>query len=530
MKQNYAGSALLGLAVVLAVACTTSVARANVYVTNIKLNGATNNPTVFAGNAVAISYILNEPASSGVTVKILSGSTAVRTLAIAAGHAGTLRGLNTVTWDGKSDAGTPVAGGDYACSITAAATGYSAWTQTTVDSNPGNQVWEPWGLAVNENSNSFYYGRVFVANSYPGPTQSPMDLLGFQKLNADGSPADEGIYSSGGYAWNGSYSESPFRIKVGPDDRFYAEDWSGEGVIMSWDQQISTNSMLNVMTDYNNPGGNLGGFVVTGSGTNAQLWMVDNTTGGYGLIRWNMQADGTLANGDQGTQIIQVGGGSDLDDSAFDIAVDPAGRIYVACEPSSDTQYKLMRFPAYSGTLLTTADWKMDNTTPSGNEFAIAVSADATRVGVALSVSNALLILDASTGTTITNIPVGNPAHAVAWDNVGNAYIAFDVNNAEALWQAWSPPGANQATTVALETIHVLPLPHITGMTRTGSTVTVNFTGPTSDPPTAFVLMSGSVVGGITNNAGASITGSGGTYQATVSSSASAQYYRVMRP
>ena len=109
--------------------------------------------------------------------------------------------------------------------------------------------------------------------------------------------------------------------------------------------------MLNVMTDFNNPGGNLGGFTVTGTGANRQLWMADDTTSGYGLIRWDMQADGTLASGDQGTQIMQVGSAAGLDDSAFDVAVDKNGKIYVTVEPSSAT-YMIMRFPAYSGTPL----------------------------------------------------------------------------------------------------------------------------------------------------------------------------------
>jgi hypothetical protein len=534
MKKTHNNPILQGLAIALALASLTWSAHANVYATNIKVNGSTNSPTVFAGNDVTISYILNEPASAGVTINILSGSTVIRSIAVAAANPGTLRGANTVTWNGKNNAGNPVAAGDYSCSITAASTGYTVWTKTTSDSNRGNQVWQPWGLAVNQNTNSFYYGRVFVANSYPGlTTTNTADLLGFQKLNADGSPADEGVYSSGGYPWNGSYSESPFRIKVGADDRFYAEDWSGNGVVMSWDQEITTNSMLNVMTDYNNPGGNLGGFTVTGTGANRQLWMADNTTGGYGLIRWDMQADGTLAAGDQGSQVMQVGSATGLDDSAFDVAVDRNGKIYVTVEPSSDT-YMIMRFPAYAGTPLATADWKADNTSygdgNGDNDFAIAVNPAATYAAVSLNDSNALLILNADTGATITNISVGSPAHAVAWDNVGNAYIAFDVNGAESLWQAWSPPGANQATTPALEAIHVVALPQITSITRSGNSVTIHFTGAATDPASAFVLLSGAAVSGITNNSGATITGSGGAYQAALSTSASAQFYRVQRP
>jgi hypothetical protein len=520
-------SLIQGIIVGFALTALSGSAYANVYATNIKVNGSTNSPTVFAGNNVSISYILNEPASAGVTLRILSGSTVVRSLALAAGSAGSLRGSNTVNWDGQDNAGKPVPGGDYTFSITAAATGYPLWTKITSDSNPGNQVWQPWGLAVNQNTNSFYYGRVFVANSYP----TTGDPLGFHKLNADGSPAEEGMLSSGGYPWTGApYYESPFRVRVGPDDRFYALDWSGNGVVMSWDQQITPASMRYVMTDYNNPGGNLGGFAVTSDGTKQQLWMVDNTTSGYGLIRWDLQADGTLASGDQGTQLLVVGSSTGLDDSAFDVAVDKNGRIYVTVEPNSLT-YMIMRFSAYSGTPLATADWKADNTSYGlDNDFAIAVNPAATYAAVALNRSNALQILNADTGVTVTNLPVGSPAHAVAWDNAGNAYVAFDVSAGESFWQAWSPPGANQATTPALETLHVLPLPNITDISRSGQNVTLHFTGPTSDPATAYVLLSGTVVSGVTNVASATITGSAGHYQATLLDSASARFYRIKRP
>ena len=45
---------------------------------------------------------------------------------------------------------------------------------------------------------------------------------------------------------------------------------------------------------------------------------------------------------------MQVGSAAGLDDSAFDVAVDKNGKIYVTVEPGSAT-YMIMRFPAYSG-------------------------------------------------------------------------------------------------------------------------------------------------------------------------------------
>ncbi len=549
MKPPQKTLMLLALAITMALAALTGSARANVYATNIKVNGSTNDPTISGGTNVSLSYILNEPASAGVTLQILSGNTPVRSIAVPPGNPGTLRGTNTLTWDGLNNAGNPVAGGDYSFSITAAATGYAVWTQTTSDTNSGNQVLHASGIAVNQNTNSFYYGRVFVANSpYPPQTllENPLDPSGFYKLNADGSPAEEGMLSDGGYPWTGYGNASPFRARVGADDRFYAMDATANGLVMSWDQQITTNSILYVMRDDNNPGTNtpalLTGFTVTGNGTNRQLWMVDDNYSilGTGLTRWDIQADGTLGVGDTGTNIIPVGNGSALDDSAFDVAIDQNGKIYVACQPSSPDQYKIMRFPPYAGEPVTNADWQADNTSPIDNNFAIAVNPPATYVAVALNHFNnsgALLILDGDSGRTITNIPVANPAHAVAWDNVGNAYVGFGADGSVSLWQAWSPPGANQATTFGLETIHVQAPPsppQITGISRSSNNVIIQFRGPATDPASAYLLLSSSVVSSFntnfTTNTDAIITGGGGVYQATLTNNATAQFYRVQRP
>ena len=528
----------LGLALALAISCLPLDARANVYATNIKLNGSTNDITLVTNQAVSISYILNEPASAGVTIKILSGSTARRTIALAAGTMGTSQGTNTATWNGKDDAGVDLGGGDYSFSITAAASGYSTWTQISSDTNAGNQVTRAWGIAVNQNTNSFYYGRVFVANAYPGPG----DPLGFHKLNADGSPADEGMLSDGGYAWTGPpYYESPFRVKVGADDRFYALDWSGYGVILSWDQEITTSSMLSVMRDDNNPGypsspGSFGGFFITGTGTNRQVWMCDNQSAGYGIYRWNMQADGTLATNDIGTQVAAVGG--DMANSCFDVAVDKNGLIYALCQPGDPTQYKYLCFPAYTNTPLLTANWKSDTTSDILDPWAIAVNPTATYVAAARAESNSVLILDANTGATVATISSnGYPHYAVAWDNVGNLYPCFDVSesasDSSSIWQAWSPPGANQATTPGLETIHVPGSPAtnitITSIVLSGPNLILNFTGPSSASPSAFMVLGGSVVSGISNLvSSAVISGSGGVFQATVPANSGGQFYRIV--
>src|SRR5208282_4409625 len=150
--------ALAGWTVALALLSTGPSARANVYATDIKLNGGMANVSVGSGTNVTISYILNAPATN-VIVKILSGANAVRTLSFAGNIAGkTTRGTNAVTWDGKDDSHQLVPGGNYAVSITAASAGYPVWTQTTTDyldtgGDAGTYVWHGRGIAVDANTN-----------------------------------------------------------------------------------------------------------------------------------------------------------------------------------------------------------------------------------------------------------------------------------------------------------------------------------------------------------------------------------------
>ena len=66
--------------------------RANVYATNLRLNNATTNFTYLTATNIPISYLLNEPASAGVTVAIKSNATTVRTVSLAGGfHMGQFR-------------------------------------------------------------------------------------------------------------------------------------------------------------------------------------------------------------------------------------------------------------------------------------------------------------------------------------------------------------------------------------------------------------------------------------------------------
>src|ERR1700722_19539039 len=97
-----------GLLLVCALSATATTLKANVYATDVKVDGTLTNGAVASpqNGAVGISYILNEAATAGVTVNILTnGNVVVDTINIASPNAGTLRGLNTVVWGTTNSAG-----------------------------------------------------------------------------------------------------------------------------------------------------------------------------------------------------------------------------------------------------------------------------------------------------------------------------------------------------------------------------------------------------------------------------------------
>lgn len=457
-----------------------SSARANVYATDIHILGSTpgtaTSATVFVPchSAVLISYRLNEPADAGVIVEIQSEGTVVRAFTNSSGSPGTLRGQNSLVWDVRNEQGQVVPFGFYTVHIRAAASGYTDWTQISDDSNAGNYVFRPRGIAVNRNASSPDYGRVFVSNAEVGfnPESEPGDQLGILKLNADGTRVEDGA-SDGGWFRAGSNS-IPSKIEVSDDDHVYVND-SARGLVLQFDQSISPFSRSVFLSADNWPSSsttNLGGPFVTGAGTNTQVWMADtNYPDGVGIRRWTVGSGGTIATNDPGITIVQAATNSDLSLAPFDVALDRSNRIYAIQfrDNVSDPSGRVLRFPAYdgSGTAETNADWSVgsgdDNmrgasgiaVDPSGTYVAVAFLGSGQGLG---RTGGAVKIFGAANGSDVQTLtPAAFHDHTdVAWDNVGNLYLC---DNADSAWRVFSPPGDNQATTVAAQTLEVAEPP-----------------------------------------------------------------------
>jgi hypothetical protein len=453
-------------------------AQANVYATDIRLQGATpgttNSATVCVpcDSSVLINYRLNEAADAGVTVEIHSEATVVRAFTNAPGNPGAQRGMNSLIWDLRNEQGQFVPFGSYTVHITAAGNGHGEWTQISDDFNAGNYVLRPRGIAVNRNTNSPYYGRVFVSNAEVGlnPESEPGDRLGILKLNADGSRAEGGA-SNGGWFQAGSNS-IPSKIEVSDDDYVFVND-SARGLVLRFDQAVSAASRAFFLRSDNWPNvstTNRNGPFITGAGANTQVWMADgNDAGSVGIRRWTVGSGGTIATNDLGITVVAAGTNSSLSVAPFDVALDRSNRIYTIQSRNNpgDPVDRAMRFPADdgSGQVETNADWSVGG----GNDnmrgaSGIAVDSTATYVAVAFLGSGAGLgrtggavkILSAATGLEVQTL-TPSPFHDhtdVAWDNVGNLYVC---DNADSVWRVFSPPGANQATTVARQTLEVAP-------------------------------------------------------------------------
>jgi hypothetical protein len=128
---------------------------------------------------VTISYRLNQAATLGVMVAILQGTNQVATIS-----GGTNRGLNTVVWGGTNNSGATVGAGTYSLNITTASSGFTNWEVISVDANAGNYAYYVSGLAVDNNTNSPYYGRVVLGCQPIGCLVTPGAIL-FQALHHD---------------------------------------------------------------------------------------------------------------------------------------------------------------------------------------------------------------------------------------------------------------------------------------------------------------------------------------------------------
>jgi flagellar hook assembly protein FlgD len=511
-------------ALVLACPLLTATARANVYASDVKLDGSRSLVTTVPAGNLSISYILNEPATLGVAINITSGTNLIRTISVGAGANGTLRGSNLVRWDGNNSNTNPVPIGNYLISITASASGYTNWTQTSRDTDAANYVYDPRGIAVNNNSNSLFYGRVFIGSAGTGPNYAttPGDNDTILKLNADGAFSDDGPDGNGGFGgiFDDGQSDVPQKLRVADDDRLYMMDLTSFGEVVSFDMELSSNQ---VVLDQNNYIGNpfwntsiesgLGWFSmdVTGAGTaNGLIWLGERDASGAGVWNWHLINGVADTNDDSGNWAVAVGGslsmaasGGLMVDTNLDIFVGQYLTDSAGTNPACMVFTNWNRGMAFNGSPVTNSTaWaagRGDNKFLGAYDTTIDSRQSPKYVACALNggpVTNGIRILNALTGTTnVANLDPTNQYYATAWDSADNLYA---VTGSAHLLRVFSPPsGSNQATTVAAIQVVTAPVVlTIIAFTDNHTNVAVTFSASATNTAADFSLVSAPVITG----------------------------------
>jgi hypothetical protein len=88
-------------------------------------------------------------------------------------------------------------------------------------------------------------------------------------------------------------------------------------------------------------------------------------------------------------------------------------------------------------------------------------------------------------------------------------------------------PATGQLGALATSTVVT---PHITGISMSGSTMTITFTGASTDVPSAFTVVASSLVAGSYSPVTATVASTGtGSFQATIAMNGTTQFYRIRR-
>ena len=428
---------------------------ANVLVTNITAEPGEFTPGVT--EKITISYRLNEAADNGVLVRVYdSGDLLVKTLT-----GTTTRGVNTVEWMGKNDAGENVAGGEYYFVVEASDDGYDDWTRISMD-EAGNTMWNGRGIAVNKNPESSYYGVVYIANTSKGTSDNPGSVLQWDGVYGywpDGSSFGTYIDTTN---FSTSSSNSPYRVTVGDNDKIYLGD-NSDGWENVWqvDGDLDENTLVQILArdddvSGTDPAGNHGNVltaIMKGTGDNQVLYTTDEDMNDYDVWTFNV-GTGPFPWATAGDTIITE---SDSLADVWDFDIDAAGDFLYGCDdqdppsflnpnvPPTFAKFDLSQNPA-------TVVWSSPTTETVHNVLGIGIyEPEGWLAGSAYNtttdVEYNIFIMDMNTGALLDTIlnPGGGSNRDVAFDAVGNLYT---VNSSIEWWRVYSPPGGSNSTSL----------------------------------------------------------------------------------
>ena len=255
----------------------------------------------------------------------------------------------------------------------------------------------------------------------------------------------------------------------------------------------------------------------------------NHTPGGTTSIKLDPEYHATLANyHDFGAAAVTVSAtawlfedNNQIGSSTYPITVSIGLYGDSASGPTANTDYLLLGLnPGYAD--YNTYGYKsltggIGNTSVTRSN-AIAGSVDGSR-WIKLTIQAGSLATGGHVGFYINDVLVGTaarqPGVSLRYFFMGTPGIPPQTANYEFFW---------------FDDVSITAIPEITDITVSSGTVTINFISAASDQASNFTLVSSPTVNGVYSSAaGASITGSGGSYQATVTTSDPVQFYRIQR-
>lgn len=176
-----------------------------------------------SGSTYTFSYRLNEDATD-VTLQLLYEDAVIQQKSVGA----QAKGAQSLSID-SADILWPERHNDdhLAWAIKATAEPINAISKLSNDDTP-YQFYRPFGVAVDNNPESEYFGRVYVTNTKTGKCSAGRTTAnGLFAFDAGLNALNTTAYT-GGVAWNDATTNgnSPFRLNVAPDGRVFLCDWS----------------------------------------------------------------------------------------------------------------------------------------------------------------------------------------------------------------------------------------------------------------------------------------------------------------
>ncbi|MBN1851723.1 MAG: PEP-CTERM sorting domain-containing protein [Pirellulales bacterium] len=418
-----------------AVACVVTLAfssstSATPYASGIQLNGVNS------------SFILNQ-GGANVSVVYDGGATVVPMGMLAAG---------THTFDATLGSSWEIV-----CTSSAPA----GWTQISDDNLTQSKYYSPRGVAVNQNSASASFGRIYVSEGLGGA------------VSAGGRTTTDGLYvmgsdqsdmlgqgdtaASGTIDWTTGGSNSPYKISIGPDDSIYLTDWSDAHSGLWRAPADLSGTWPNVLANNNRAAsglcdnhGSIPAVWVEGTGDGTQVYTLDEDFALPGTTGSVLRYDVGTATDYNGQPVEQTQDGTNIIlNMRADVVRDADGSWWIAQYRFTESAGapSLTRFldggtaPIYNSgaddnlPLLYNTYGNID----IHNELDLLILGARSSSGVYV-----IDIQDPANPALLDTIPQTDYVMDVAFDIAGNVYV---VSNSTETLRIWSPGGNWIATT-----------------------------------------------------------------------------------